>query len=217
MRLTALLALLLAVLLPAWAEAASTIPPLPRPRPSSRTEAPAAAPAPMPAPAPATRAHPVVPATPSSPATPATPPPTSPAAPAPTSETPPNDGSPAAANSPPGPTEADDISAPVPKTAAAAASAVAAKRQPVTLTATLTDGGATVNEGLVWRVFDSQADAKGQLTLAAKSNDAAPKLSLAPGDYVVHVAYGRAQATDTLTVTAGANTKSLILDAGALR
>jgi hypothetical protein len=81
----------------------------------------------------------------------------------------------------------------------------------------LTDGGATVNEGLVWRVFNSQADAKGQLTLVAKSNTAAAKLSLAPGDYVVHVAYGRAQATDTLTVAAGNNDKSLILDAGALR
>ncbi|MEI9899669.1 MAG: hypothetical protein WDN31_05430 [Hyphomicrobium sp.] len=43
------------------------------------------------------------------------------------------------------------------------------------------------------------------------------QLSLAPGEYVVHVAYGQAQASDTLTVAPGQNTKALILDAGALR
>jgi hypothetical protein len=38
-----------------------------------------------------------------------------------------------------------------------------------------------------------------------------------PGNYVVHVAYGRAQTTDTITVVDGSNQKSLILDAGAIR
>jgi hypothetical protein len=185
LRLTALLALLLALLLPAWAEAASKSPPLPRPRPASRTEAPAT---PSPAPAAQTSVAP---------------------------QNPPANAAPAAGN--PQPAITDEISAPAPSTAAAAASAIAAKPQAVTLTALITDGGAPLSDGLVWRVFNSQADAKGQMPLVAKSSSATAKFNLAPGDYVVHVAYGRAQATDTLTVGAGDNNKALILDAGALR
>jgi hypothetical protein len=50
-----------------------------------------------------------------------------------------------------------------------------------------------------------------------KSDDATADFQLPPGQYVVHVAYGRAQASDTVTVEQGFNEKSLILDAGALR
>jgi hypothetical protein len=55
------------------------------------------------------------------------------------------------------------------------------------------------------------------LALVAKSDDASAELSLPPGEYVVHVAYGRAQASDSLTVSEGDNTKTIVLDAGALR
>lgn len=89
--------------------------------------------------------------------------------------------------------------------------------QPVTLTALATDGGQPIQQGLVWRVFDTTPDAAGQIVLAAKSDDAIAKVSLAPGTYVVHVAYGRAQASDTLTVNPGENDKSLVLNAGGLR
>lgn len=101
--------------------------------------------------------------------------------------------------------------------AAAAAEAVALDPQPVTLTAQITDGGATIPEGVVWRVFDTKTDASGELALAAKSDDATARLELPPGQYVVHVAYGRAQATDTLDVQEGENAKSMVLDAGAMR
>jgi len=43
------------------------------------------------------------------------------------------------------------------------------------------------------------------------------KIKLVPGSYVVHVAYGRAQASDTLTVKEGENDKSMVLEAGGLR
>ena len=42
-------------------------------------------------------------------------------------------------------------------------------------------------------------------------------MELPPGEYVVHVAYGRAQASDTLTVTEGTNEKSFVIGACALR
>ncbi len=94
---------------------------------------------------------------------------------------------------------------------------VAAVPQPVTLVATITDGGAAIPDGLTWRVFETRTDASGDLALAAKSEDATARIELAPGNYVVHVAYGRAQTTDTITVAEGQNQKSLVLDAGAIR
>jgi hypothetical protein len=94
---------------------------------------------------------------------------------------------------------------------------VAAVPQPVTLVATITDGGVAIPDGLTWRVFETRADASGDLALAAKSDDATAHIELVPGNYVVHVAYGRAQTTDTITVVDGKNEKSLVLDAGAIR
>jgi hypothetical protein len=43
------------------------------------------------------------------------------------------------------------------------------------------------------------------------------RFSLSPGNYVVHVAYGRAQASDTITVAEGSNSKNIVLEAGGLR
>jgi len=107
-----------------------------------------------------------------------------------------------------------------PGPAAAAAEAVAALNttpQPVTLTAKITEEGGPLPDGVTWRVFETRTDAAGDLVLAKKSDDATAHLELPPGSYVVHVAYGRAQTTDTLTVAEGDNSKQLILDAGAMR
>jgi len=79
--------------------------------------------------------------------------------------------------------------APPPATAAPAAPVVA-DPQPVTLAALVTDGGKTLEQGVIWRVFSAKPDGSGQLQLAAKSEDAVAKIKLVPGTYVVHVAYG---------------------------
>lgn len=108
----------------------------------------------------------------------------------------------------------------VPESAALEAAesvAAAGPPQPVTLVAKITDEGGAIPGGVVWRVFETRTDASGDLALAAKSDDATAHLELPPGQYVVHVAYGRAQTTDTMTVTDGENSKSLVLDAGAMR
>jgi len=89
--------------------------------------------------------------------------------------------------------------------------------QPVTLIAEVTDKSPKSNGGLVWRIFDTTPDKTGQLALVAKSELASPTLRLKPGDYVVHVAYGRAQASDALSVRDGATRKEMILDAGGLK
>ena len=105
---------------------------------------------------------------------------------------------------------------PAPQTATQAIAAVA-DPQPVTLSALITEGGKTIGEGLTWRVFEAKPEAGGQLALAAKSDDAVAKIKLAPGNYVVHVAYGKAQASDTLQVKEGDNDKSIVLEVGGLR
>ena len=95
--------------------------------------------------------------------------------------------------------------------------AVTSAPQPVHLAAKITDKGSAIPDGLVWRVFDTRTDNNGQLAMVAKSDEADASFSLPPGDYVIHVAYGRAQASDTLTVNPGNNAKTVVLDAGALR
>ncbi|KKC36708.1 hypothetical protein WH87_13175 [Devosia epidermidihirudinis] len=96
-------------------------------------------------------------------------------------------------------------------------SALTSAPQPVTLTARITADAAPIPNGLVWRIFDTKPAASGELALVAKSDDGEAAIELPPGEYVVHVAYGRAQASETMSVVPGANSKSFVLDAGALR
>nr|WP_295891832.1 hypothetical protein [uncultured Devosia sp.] len=107
---------------------------------------------------------------------------------------------------------------PAPETPATdAIDALTATPQPVTLSARITQDGAPIPDGLVWRIFDTVPDASGELALVAKSELGAPTVELPPGEYVVHVAYGRAQTSEPLSVVPGTNEKTFILDAGALR
>lgn len=107
--------------------------------------------------------------------------------------------------------------APMATTATEAIETVTSDPQPVVLTAMVTDGGRQIDQGLVWRVFSTKTDSAGQLELTAKSDSPVAKFELSPGNYVVHVAYGRAQASDTITVAEGNNTKNVVLEAGGLR
>nr|WP_314259155.1 hypothetical protein [uncultured Devosia sp.] len=98
-----------------------------------------------------------------------------------------------------------------------AITAITSAPQPVTLDARITADGTAIPDGLVWRIFDTQPDASGELALVAKSEEGEPQLELPPGEYMVHVAYGRAQTSESLSVAPGQNQKTFILDAGALR
>jgi hypothetical protein len=98
-----------------------------------------------------------------------------------------------------------------------AITAVTSTPQPVTLTARITEDGAPIPEGVVWRIFDTQPDASGELALVAKSDLGNPTVDLPPGEYVVHLAYGRAQTSAPLSVAPGTNEQSFVLEAGALR
>ena len=101
--------------------------------------------------------------------------------------------------------------------ATAAISALTAVPQDVHLDARIMDSSPAISDGAVWRVFDTRTDASGELELVAKADTSVADLQLPPGEYLVHVAYGRAQASDSLTVAATKTSKTLVLDAGGLR
>jgi hypothetical protein len=98
-----------------------------------------------------------------------------------------------------------------------AIAALADVPQALTLSARITQDGAPITQGLVWRIFDSAPDESGEMALIAKAEGGEAALELRPGDYVVHVAYGQAQVSETLSIVPGENSLDVILDAGALR
>lgn len=87
----------------------------------------------------------------------------------------------------------------------------------VTLEAKLTaTDDEPVQEGLTWRVFSPISGEDGKLPLVASSEGGGASFQLAPGDYFVNVAFGRAGVTKKLTVPADGevNKQVLVLDAG---
>lgn len=89
--------------------------------------------------------------------------------------------------------------------------------QPLTLSARISADGPFIPDGLVWRIFDSRIDATGELAMVAKSEEATASLGLPPGEYMLHVAFGRAQATDTFFVEPGPNNRTIIFEVGGLK
>src|SRR5688572_19612308 len=63
------------------------------------------------------------------------------------------------------------------------------------LEARLVDGGAPLADGLTWRVFATEPGEDGKLPLLVTAKGGATTVQLAPGDYLVHAAFGRAGAT----------------------
>jgi len=77
--------------------------------------------------------------------------------------------------------------------------------------------GPPLEAGLRWRVFKATPDSDGLHRLIVESAIARPTLSIPVGDYVVHVAFGLASATKSVTIGAEALSQTLTLSAGALR
>ncbi|RWX75401.1 hypothetical protein EPK99_16990 [Neorhizobium lilium] len=111
-----------------------------------------------------------------------------------------------------------DSTAKMPKlnafSAAPGLSGVAAKD--IRLEAKLTPDGDIMQDGLAWRVFSPLAGQDGKLPLVASSNGGSAAFQLAPGDYFVNVAFGRAGVTKKITVPMDGQVakQTLILDAG---
>lgn len=85
------------------------------------------------------------------------------------------------------------------------------------LTALYAVGGASIQRGVVWRVYATRSDTPGGVRLVADSTDAQPIFRLPPGIYMVNAAYGRASLTRRITLTGVPISDVFPLDAGGLR
>ncbi len=85
------------------------------------------------------------------------------------------------------------------------------------LKARLTQDGGDIPSGLVWRVFSPGVGPDGQLPLVASAKGGSARFDLPEGDYLVHVAYGRAGATKRITLARAARHEVMVLDAGGVK
>ncbi len=87
----------------------------------------------------------------------------------------------------------------------------------VRLVALLTGDGQQIDQGLVWRVFQTAGQA-GKSKLLVESHEASPFVKLQPGEYTVNAAFGRANLTRKIVVKAdGPPFEAFVLNAGGLR
>ena len=77
--------------------------------------------------------------------------------------------------------------------------------------------GAALAAGLRWRVFSATPDSDGLHRLIVESALPNPSLTVPPGDYVVHVAFGLASGTKSISLAAEPLNIKLSLSAGAIR
>lgn len=89
--------------------------------------------------------------------------------------------------------------------------------QEFVLTALLAEGGQPIPDGLNWRIFGPQPGADGQLPLVAEATGGIARVTLPPGEYLLHAAYGRAGATARIEVGPDNNEETIVLNAGGLR
>jgi hypothetical protein len=91
--------------------------------------------------------------------------------------------------------------------------------QQVRLVALLTADGQRIDKGLVWHVFQAGQGAEGKSKLVGTHREASPTLKLAPGEYIVNAAFGRAHLTRKINVVAAAApaVEQFVINAGGLR
>jgi len=89
---------------------------------------------------------------------------------------------------------------------------------PVTFTAYLSEGSAPMTSGIVWRIFAGRAGSDGNYKLLTTVREARPTIELKPGEYLVNIAYGRANLTKKIGVwpEKSAN-EDFVVNAGGLR
>lgn len=115
--------------------------------------------------------------------------------------------------------QSDDF-APVPyapEFAAPAAGSENAGEHALLLEARLIDQGPPLREGVIWRVFGAAPGGDGGLPLVASVAGGSTRLQLAPGNYLVHAAFGRAGVTRRVTMSGSDQTESVVLNAGGMQ
>ncbi|AKI00591.1 hypothetical protein IMCC20628_01885 [Hoeflea sp. IMCC20628] len=99
-----------------------------------------------------------------------------------------------------------------------AAGAAAAHGRTVQVEAALTETGAPLKYGLTWRIFHPIPGPDGKLPLLATSEGGSAQFEFEPGEYFMHVAFGRAGVTKKLTVPKDGpmEKQRMVLEAGGL-
>ena len=106
----------------------------------------------------------------------------------------------------------------VPRTAPDAKQGPGAGGGQLALVALLTQDGQSIDQGLVWRVYRDRPGPDGKPRLVSTHREASPQIRLEPGEYVVNVAFGRANLTRKVTVSSErAVQERFVLNAGGLR
>lgn len=89
---------------------------------------------------------------------------------------------------------------------------------PVTFKALLTEGGAKVQSGLIWRVFSTEVGPHGTRKLVSTHREAMPTAALLPGEYLVNAAYGLSNLTKKIKVESGQSLEeTFVLNTGGLK
>lgn len=88
----------------------------------------------------------------------------------------------------------------------------------VTMEALLTKDGEPVQQGLIWRVFHPIPGTDGKLPLLASAKGGTATFEFEPGDYFIHVAFGRSSVAKKLTIPAAGPIEKqvMVLNAGGL-
>jgi hypothetical protein len=88
---------------------------------------------------------------------------------------------------------------------------------PVSFHALATEGGPRLRSGLIWRVFSAEAKTDGGFELISTHREAAPSMTLLPGEYLVNAAYGLSNLTKKIRVEGGdQKDEAFVLNTGGL-
>jgi hypothetical protein len=94
---------------------------------------------------------------------------------------------------------------------------VAAGKVPLALAARFADDGPFIPRGIHWRVFSARNEPTAPPALAAEGTESFPVFALAPGEYIVHAAYGLAASTRRVKLGNEPRRETMVIPGGGLR
>jgi len=85
------------------------------------------------------------------------------------------------------------------------------------LMAKLTPDSPPLDDDLIWRIYSETTNSDGRLELVATSRGGDAEFRLDPGTYLIHTAYGFAQATNRIVIGKEVQSKMVTLNAGGIK
>lgn len=109
------------------------------------------------------------------------------------------------------------LSGPFASVAIAQSDAPDAETHRITLEARLTNEEPPIEEGLEWRIFNTEMDENGILPILATAKGGTKTFNMSVGEYFIHVSYGFAGAVKRVEVKPEENQATFVLNAGGLQ